>query len=133
MSMSVEATRQVMEQYAGSEHGDTSMMSPDVVFRLMPTGEEYRTPEGVLAMLQGFYHGAFEATAETSRLLVGEGQAALEGTVVGKHTGEFAGVAATGKDVRVPIAVFYDLAHDMITEGRVYLEVPVFLAQVTGG
>ena len=109
------------------------MMSPDVVFRLMPTGEEHRTPEGVLAMLQGFYHGAFEATAELRQLVVGEGHAALEGTVVGTHTGEFAGVAATGKEVRVPIAVFYDLADDKITEGRVYLEVPVFLAQVTGG
>jgi steroid delta-isomerase-like uncharacterized protein len=121
-----------MEKYAGSDHSDTSMMSPDVVFRLMPTGEEYRTPEGVLAMLQGFYHGAFEATAEIRELVVGEGRAALEGTVVGKHTGDFAGVPASGKDVRIPLAVFYDLADDQITEGRIYLEVPVFLAQVSG-
>ena len=130
MSMTIDATRRVMEEYVGSDHGDTSMMSPDVVFRLMPTGEEHRTPEGVQAMLDGFYHGVFEATAEVRQLLVGEGRAALEGTVVGKHTSEFAGVPATGKDVRIPMAVFYDLADDAIVEGRVYLEVPVFLAQV---
>ena len=133
MSMTVEATHRVMEKYLASQHGDTSMMSPDVVFRIMPTGEEHRTPEGVLAALGAFYHGTFEATAELRQLVVGEGSAALEGTVVGRHTGEFAGVPATGKDVRMPIAVFYDLADDQIIEARVYLELPVFLAQVSEG
>jgi predicted ester cyclase len=49
---------------------------------------------------------------------------------IGRHTGEFAGVPATDKDVRVPLAVFYDLRDDMITEGRVHFDVSAFLAQV---
>ena len=44
--------------------------------------------------------------------------------------GKFAGVPATGKEVRVPFAVHYDLADGLIVAGRVYFEVPVFLAQV---
>jgi predicted ester cyclase len=50
---------------------------------------------------------------------------------VGTHLGEFAGVPATGRQVRVPLAVAYDLEAGRITRGRVYFEIPAFLAQVT--
>lgn len=128
--MSVEETREVFDRYASSEHSDVSMMSPDVVFRVMATGQEFRTPEGVLGMLNWFYHGAFEARAEERARLVGEGVAAVEADFVGRHTGEFAGVPATGKEVRVPLAVWYTLRGGQIVEGRIYFETPAFLAQV---
>jgi predicted ester cyclase len=54
----------------------------------------------------------------------------LEGDFVGKHIGEFAGVPATGKTVRVPLCVVYDLEGGKIMRGRVYFEVPAFLKQV---
>jgi predicted ester cyclase len=129
--MSVEETRAVMEQYIASEHGDVSSMADDVVFRVMATGAEHRTPAGVLGMLQYFYSVAFEATAETRSFVVGPGSAVLEADFVGRHIGEFAGVPATGRDVRVPLCVCYDLRDGKIVEGRVYFEIPVFLAQVS--
>jgi predicted ester cyclase len=128
--MTVEQTRAVIKRYTNSEHGDVSMMSPEVVFRIMATGQEHRTPEGIRAMLDYFYHGAFDATAETKNVIVGDGIAVLEADFVGRHIGEFAGVAATGKDVRVPLVVIYDVRDDQIVEGRVYFETPAFLAQV---
>ena len=128
--MSVEETQSVFQRYADSEHQDVSMMSPDVVFRVMGTGQEFRTPEGVLGMLSWFYHGAFEARADTKNLIVGEGKVCIEADFVGRHTGEFAGVPATGKDVTVPLAVVYDLRDGKLAEGRVYFETPAFLAQV---
>jgi len=128
--MSVEQTREVIKRYADAEHGDVSMMAPDVVFRIMATGQEHRTPEGVVGMLDYFYHVAFDATAETKNMIVGEGIAALEADFVGRHIGEFAGVPPTGKEVRIPFAVVYDVRDGQIVEGRVYFEIPVFLAQV---
>lgn len=128
--MSVERTREVIQRYAESEHGDVSMMAPDVVFRVMATGQEHRTPEGVVGMLNYFYHVAFEAHAETKNVVVGEGIAVLEADFVGRHIGEFAGVPPTGKDVRVPLAVIYDVRDGQIVEGRIYFETPAFLAQV---
>lgn len=53
-----------------------------------------------------------------------------EGDFVGKHTGEFMGIPATNKDVRVPLCVVYDVADGRITEGRVYFEAPALLAQL---
>lgn len=128
--MSVEATREVIERYIASNHSDLSAMAPDVVFRVMATGQEATGPEGVAALLEYFYHVAFDAQAEPRNLVVGEGVAALEADFVGKHIGEFAGVAPTGKDVRVPLVVVYDLRDGQVIEARIYFEVPAFLAQV---
>lgn len=129
--MSVESTQATMMRYFNSEHGDVSMMAEDVVFTIMATGQEHHTPEGVMGMLNYFYHVAFDAAAATPRtVLFGEHNAMVEGDFVGKHIGEFAGIPATGKDVRVPICVVYDLENDQIKRGRIYFEMPALLQQL---
>ena len=128
--MSVESTKETMLRYFNSEHDDVSMMANDVVFTIMATGQEHQSPQGVMGMLNYFYHVAFDASAETRTLLFGENNAMVEGEFVGKHIGEFAGIPATGKDVRVPICVVYDLENDKIKRGRVYFEMPALLAQL---
>src|SRR4029453_1274163 len=102
------------------------------------TGDGRRTRDGRRAHARGrardfFYHGGFDARAETKHVIVDEGIAVLEADFVGRHIGEFAGVPATGKDVRVPLAVIYDVRDDRIVDGRVYFEIPAFLAQISDG
>ncbi len=128
--MSVERTREVMARYWDSGHRDLSMMAEDVVFTTMATGEEHRGPEAVRRMLDHVYHGAFEATAHIRSRICSERQAVLEADFVGTHIGEFAGIPATGRKVRVPLCVVYDLDADKITRARVYLELPVMLRQL---
>ncbi len=128
--MSIENTRATMQRYFNSEHSDTSMMSEDVVFTVMATGQENRGREAVMGMLNYFYHIAFDATATTHVALFGENNAMVEGDFVGKHIGEFAGIPATGKDVRVPLCVVYDLENNLIMRGRVYFEMPALMQQL---
>ena len=128
--MSVDSTRAVVMQYINSNHSDLSMMSPDVVFTHMATGDEHRGVEALRGMLHFIYHVAFDAHAETTNIVVADGKAVLEANFVGTHIGEFAGIPATGKTVRVPLCVVYDLENDRITRGRVYFEVPAFMKQV---
>lgn len=128
--MSVESTQSTMVRYFNSENGDVSMMASDVVFTIMATGQEHHTPEGVMSMLDYFYHIAFDAGFETRVTLFGDANAMTEGDFVGKHIGEFAGIPATGKDVRVPLCVVYDLENDLIKRGRVYFEMPALLQQL---
>jgi steroid delta-isomerase-like uncharacterized protein len=128
--MTIESTREVMTQYFNSEHSDVSVMAEDVVFTIMATGQQHHGPEGVLRMLHYFYRMAFDATAETNNVIFADGKAVLEGDFVGRHIGEFAGIPATNKDVRVPIAVIYDLENDLITQGRVYFEMPALMQQL---
>ena len=56
----------------------------------------------------------------------------LDADFVGRHVGEFAGVPATGRDVRVPYAVVYDVADDGIHALRIYLAPEHIVAQITG-
>ena len=86
--------------------------------------------EAIAAMLHHVYHVALQARAEVVRTTVGEGTAVLEGFVVGTHTGQFAGVAATGRQVRVPLVVSYRIADGHVQEADVYLLVSNFLQQV---
>ncbi|MBP6016081.1 MAG: ester cyclase [Candidatus Promineofilum sp.] len=128
--MSVDSTIETMTRYFDSEHSDVSMMAEDVVFTIMATGQEHHGREGVMGMLNYFYHIAFDAMATTENTIFGDGKALVEGDFVGKHIGEFAGIPATNKDVRVPICVVYDLENDKISRGRVYFEIPALMQQL---
>ena len=128
--MPIDRTREVMSRYWDSDHKDVSMMAEDVVFTHMATGDEHRGPDGVRRMLDYMYRQAFDATAEIRSRFFGESQAVLEAEFVGKHIGEFAGIPATGRSVRVPFCVVYDLESGMIKRGRVYMEMPVLMRQL---
>jgi steroid delta-isomerase-like uncharacterized protein len=128
--MSVESTQQVMSRYFNAEHDDVSMLADDVVFTIMGTGQEHHGPGGVAQMLAYFYKVAFEATAKTHNSIIADGQAMIEADFIGTHIGNFAGIPATGKQVRVPLCVVYDLENDKIKRGRVYFEMPVLMQQL---
>jgi steroid delta-isomerase-like uncharacterized protein len=128
--MSIESTRDTIMRYFKSEHGDISMMAKDVTFTIMATGQESIGPDAVLGMLNYLYHIAFDATFATSLTLFGENNAMVEGDFVGKHIGEFNGIPATGKNVRVPLCIVYDLTNDQIKRARVYFEMPALLQQL---
>lgn len=125
-----DATLRVLERYWNAEDDDTSMFAADVVYRMMATGEEHRGPGGIRQLLHDFYQVSFDAIAETRNVVIGDGIGVLEAEVVGTHIGEFAGVPATGKEVRIPLVVVYEVADDLIHAGRVYVELPVFHRQV---
>lgn len=128
--MSVESTKVAIFKYIDSKHTDVSMMASDVVFTNMATGDEHKGPEGVSNLLNYVYHIAFDAEAEVKNLIFTENRAVFEADFVGKHIGEFAGIPATNKNVRIPLCVVYDLERDKIKRGRIYFEIPAFLAQV---
>jgi len=128
--MSIDRTREVMSRYWDSGHRDLSMMADDVVFTNMATGDEHHGPDGVRKMLDYIYHEAFDASAEIQSRIYSENQAVIEGYFVGKHTGEFAGIPATGRSVRVPLCVVYDLEADQVKRARIYFEVPALLRQL---
>jgi steroid delta-isomerase-like uncharacterized protein len=128
--MSVQRTREAVERYINSDHRDLSMMADDVVFTSMATGDEHRGVEGVRRMLEHVYHEAFDARAESRTRIYADDNAVLEADFVGTHVGTFAGIPATGRSVRVPLCVVYDLRDGRIVRGRVYLELPVLLRQL---
>jgi steroid delta-isomerase-like uncharacterized protein len=127
--MSVESTRELMDNYLKG-HDIGPVMADDVEFTIMGTGAVHKGPEAVQGMLQYFYSIAFDAQAELREVVYGENNASAEFDLVGKHVGEFAGIPATGKDVRIPLCVNYNLEGGKIKRARVYFEMPVLLQQL---
>ncbi|HVF40619.1 MAG TPA: ester cyclase [Gemmatimonadaceae bacterium] len=128
--MSVQSTRAAVQKYLDSNHEDLSVMADDVVFTDMNSGQEHRGPDAVRGMLHYIYHVAFDAHAENANVVVDEGRAVLEAWFIGTHTGEFAGIPATGRSVRVPLCVVYDVKDDRISRGRVYMAVGAMMQQL---
>lgn len=126
--MSVADTRAIVEPYVASH--DPRYLTEDAVFVHMATGEEHAGREAVGRMLDYVYHQAFDAHAEDPTLIVGEGAATLEATFVGRHVGTFAGIEATGRDVRIPLAVSYTVTPAGISHARVYMLMNVMFAQL---
>jgi steroid delta-isomerase-like uncharacterized protein len=111
---------------------DTKYLTEDVEFTDLTTGQVTKGREAVGQMLHHIYHVAFEAHAEITNTIITENKAVLESVFTGKHIGEFAGVAATGKDVKVPLCVVYDLKGDKIHRARIYLLASVLMQQIHG-
>ena len=126
--MSIDGNRDAVIGYL--ERHDATKLAEDAVFTDMSSGQSWQGREAIAGMLDGMYHGMFDARADVVNLIADEEHVVLEARFIGRHIGEFAGVPATNKDVDVPLAVVYDLRDGQIVAGRVFWTVPVFLAQV---
>jgi limonene-1,2-epoxide hydrolase len=129
--MSIDETRKVLEAYW--EDHDAMYVAEDAVFTMQPTGEEIRGRDAIAKHLAGFYHGALEARAVRTNAIFSDGAGVLEARVQGRHTGVFAGIPATGREVDVPLCVTYEVSGGMIQRARIYLLVNVLVAQITKG
>jgi predicted ester cyclase len=102
----------------------------DASLRLMGTNQKADGRDEVEATIRYLHEQAFDAHPELRGLLVDGERAALEADFVGRHIGEFAGKPATGKEVRVPYSVIYDLEGEQITALRIYMPVDTLIGQL---
>ena len=126
--------RQVMQRYleALAGRGDfPACFTDDVIASFEGTDQTAVGRDRAGRLIRYVHENAFDARAELKNLLVDEGKAAIEADFVGTHTGEFAGVQATGRTVRVPYSVVYDLAGDKIARLRMYFPVSLLVEQLT--
>lgn len=130
---SVAVTSDILTGWANTL--DLKYVTDDVVFVDMSTGDLFATNRDELGVnLNWFYNIAFAGGIAEPNLIAGEGVGVLEFNLVGTHTGEFAGIAATGLEVNVPKAVVYELEEEYpyrIKNARFYLMVNVLLEQLT--
>ena len=131
--MSVEETQHVLDEYldallGGGDFG--SFFADDVRWTTMETGDVISGRDAVRDFIMAFHTQLFDASPELGLLICGDGSAALEATFVGKHIAEFAGVEATGAEVRLPYSVFYELEAGRITALRAYLPITSLIEQL---
>lgn len=131
--MSLEASTQTIDSYLNAllNGGDFGQFfTDDVHWTTMETGDEIQGREAVRDFIVALHGVLFDAKQEVRSVAITDGLAALEADFVGVHTGEFAGIAATGAAVRVPYCVFYDIGEDGITALRAYMPVRQLIAEL---
>ena len=133
--MSAAQVRETLQQYvevllARGDYG--RFFDDDIEFALMGTDQQSRGAQAAEQTIRFLHETAFDAEPEIANLVVDDHGAAAEAFFVGTHTGEFSGVGASGKSVRVPYSVFYDVDADKIKALRIYMPMDQLLAQIGG-
>src|SRR5438552_415883 len=127
--------RQVMQGYLDAlvQQADfPAYFADDVIASFEGTDQAAVGRDRAGQLIRYVHENAFDARAELKNLLVDEGKAAMEVDFVGTHTGEFAGIQPTGRAVRVPYSVVYDLRGDKISGLRIYFPMGLLIEQLTG-
>jgi ketosteroid isomerase-like protein len=127
-------TSEVMDRYLdallnGRDFGE--MFAADVVWTTMETGEQVRGRDAVRDHIVAMHTRSFEAHPELVSLVTGDGVVLLEAVFAGRQVGTWEGVPSSGRDVRVPYAMAYDVAGGSITALRAYLPIAQLRAQLT--
>jgi predicted ester cyclase len=128
------AERQVMQDYLDAlvkRAEFTSYFTEDVVATFEGTDQRADGRQAAGALIRYVHETAFDARAELKNLLVDTSKAAIEADFAGTHTGEFAGIQPTGRAVRVPYSVIYDLRDDKISALRIYFPMSLLIEQLT--
>jgi predicted ester cyclase len=123
MTIATTTGRATMEAYLSalvSRGPFADYFTADIVLQMLPDVPEVKGRDAVEAFIRGAHEQAFDAHPEIKRLIVEDDQAAVEAVFIGRHIGEFAGIPATGKEVRVPYTAFYGLEDGQINSLRLY-------------
>jgi predicted ester cyclase len=109
-----------------------TFLADDVSLEIVGTKQGARGRQAVTDLITWLHTQAFDATAKVKTVIAEHEHAALEADFVGTHTGEFLGIAATGKPVNVPYAVRYDVPPaGKITAIRIYMPMELFGQQLS--
>ena len=126
-------TRQIMQHYLDAliKRGDFARyFTDDVAVTIEGTGQHAAGRDSAEQLIRFLHEKAFDARPELKNLLVDEDKAAIEANFEGTHTGEFAGIQPTGREVRVPYSVVYELREDQISQLRIYLPLNALMEQI---
>lgn len=128
-----ERTRATMTAYLDAllNGGDFGQyLSENVTLTIMDTAETSRGREAVVGLIDYLHNVAFAATPEFGPPIVDGERGAIEATFIATHVGEFAGIAPTNRQVRLPYAVAYELADGWFTAVRIYLPMDALVRQL---
>jgi steroid delta-isomerase-like uncharacterized protein len=133
-----DADRALLRRHLDAENGhrmdDTlATLTEDCVFDDRALGRAWHGHAGAREYYDMWWSG-FGATVHTERRhYTDDGAAIVETHFRGTHVGPFLGVAPTGRDVDVELAIFIELRDGLMTGERFYWDVGTLLRQLGAG
>ena len=131
--MTTERTRETMQHYAEAllSSGDFARyLADDVTMSFMGTERRIQGREAVRRTIAFVHEEAVRTAIEVKSLVCDGGHAAIEAEFVGTHIGEFEGVPASNRAVRLPYSVVYDVGDDGIRTLRLYFPLDALIKQI---
>ena len=131
--MSAQDVRATLDAYmrellARGDYG--RFFAEDVVVEIEWSDQRVQGAEAAEQAIRYLHEVAVDAQPEHTSVLVDGQRGAAEAVFAGTHVGEFAGVPASGKAIRVPYSVFYDFDAGRISALRIYMPLSELLAQI---
>ncbi|SRR6266700_1415485 len=111
--------------------GTLATLTPDCVFEDMALGETYLGHEGATRHYLMWWEGMHNTVRSERLHWTEEGGAIAEATFVGHHLGDFLGLAPTGREVEVPVAVFVGFKDGLMTGERLYWNANAVIRRLT--
>ncbi|MBA2470013.1 MAG: nuclear transport factor 2 family protein [Chloroflexia bacterium] len=122
-AMTQARTEEVMGAYVEALLSNGSFadyFADDVVVTFVDVGQEIVGRDAAEQAIVDFHQVAFATAPEVQTFIAGPGIAYAEVLFVATHTGDFAGIPATGREVSVPYVAVWELSGDKITALRLY-------------
>ena len=126
--MPIEVTKHTVAKFL--DEVDVALIAENAVFTMMADGQETHGREAIQQLIQYFYQIAFDGAHETSRTIFADEFATVEGYLVGRHIGEFAGIPATDKAVRVPMCHIFEVQDGLIQRAHIYFQMITLMQQI---
>jgi len=127
-------TSEVLREYITAllSKGPTDVyFADDIVVTMVDLDQQFVGREAVEQAVVNLHQVAFTAAPEVSQFIVGSGIASAEIVFTGIHIGDFLGIPATGREVRVPYVAVWELADDKIAAIRLYGPASGLIQQIT--
>lgn len=123
-------SRRVSDAYAATY--DPLLFAEDAVFTDMTNpGQPFVGREAIAAMLGVFFGGAFaDGRGVIDNRVIDGTMVIAEATFFGTHTGDFGGIAPTGREVEVPTVSVYHIEGGVIRWARLYYDSASLLRQL---
>lgn len=114
--------KHVLAENRRSIEGLLATLSADPVYTIVATGQEHRGREAVAHFYRSLFESMPDVTFELVQAYVGETGVVEESVLVGTHTGELFGLAATGQPVRLPLVIIFPIEAGQILGERLYFD-----------
>jgi predicted ester cyclase len=125
--------RHVAAESAHDMEGTLATLTADCRFEDMPSGHVYIGHAGVRAYYERWW-SAFGVSPDGGRLhMVDESTLVAETRFVGKHVGEWEGVAATGRPISLPVAIIVTFSGGLMSGERFNYDRSSLMQQIGSG
>jgi steroid delta-isomerase-like uncharacterized protein len=122
--------RHVTAETAFDMEGTLATLTEDCLFEDVPTGEMHRGREAVRAYYGKWWRSFRNVPSGSRRHIAAPDLLIVETRFVGKHEGEFNGVAASGRPIDLPVAIFVSFRDGLMSGERFYYDQRTLMSQI---